>query len=1046
MSEILKISNINNKSIDVTLDRPISRETEFYLKSDDDSNYLTPVEMKIVTENSYSGSDEYTKTIVFENGKELKTNTNYTLQLTVLNETLTDEMSFVCREFPRMNNFKVDVVGDRILKVSFEYPVRNLDATILSGSKYSLANFYAVFFDLDSSITTSQSDPQHFPGTFHYGEGNVGRVSEDFRSIEIQSLDAFPNTREGDYHRLFINFNKDYNPALALRDFSDVEAGGRKLPTLDKPFVIQTLQEKAKVVELIPLSRTEILARFDKDVILDEAGYFNNDVISIKGANGQENILALNGKIATVYINTGINPPESEVQAGRYSSSAQVAGNPPTEYHEVILTNNSPLDIKNLQYARSIERNGLKFNELIFHLRPDIQNALPIGVSTITIRNIRDAYGSIIDEKTQSINPPIIKPRLLDVDEEYEADESYNKFKFTFSIAMDVSKVAIKENYKIFNDKNIEQNISSITVDPNLNTEEYRISIRPQLAAGKYRLIVKNITDTLETVMEDFDGEITVTDTTVPVVEDILVIKYDSNSVPEKITENNNVLIVVFNEPMKMSGANSVLDPSNYKYQVIDNVTQAPAVGYNEVKIFDKNVKITAIDDRRVRITLPTSGDLSFANNLAFAEGAIIYNTPISLDYEVKLYIGHCTPKIVKYVTNAVDNILPICDVHHATKVVEPIDLENETLALKSENQLEWYLPSSDLNEFNVVDKSNFQFASAATGGTIYSIANIAKSSDNKKIIITFDGTPFSSFTTDIFVEIRPDQGRTTDLFNKPLQAMNGGAVGTKALIQLVNEIPTRLMGASIINTQGTLDIAMKFSQEIISTTKEDFLVSDKLSTKVLLDSTDFPVNRTEHDTILLKCRPLVDGTDFKVSVGREIEHLLTIDKNFQTIEGFNNEEVLNYSAKAMTWTTDSTAVSTNMKMAGSEFIVDFDVDIIAPMGPILPAGAFKIDSYTSSSATANASITINKLGTIEFIGGDITFGSTSAPSQVIVELDKEKNNRLKITFGSDCEAMTYTKLAGLAIFKPTICGILDKTQSYFINSKDSVKAQRGTR
>ncbi|GAA0068769.1 hypothetical protein UT300003_02920 [Clostridium sardiniense] len=274
------ISNINPKSFDIELTSNFTNTTKVSISSIEDPN----MELKFSVVKSSLNDSETVRTILFDDSTLLKVNESYTVVVSdngidLFNQTILVE------DFPAIINADVRTYGNRIIEVVFPYPVKNLDKIEPSGTK-NLNNFYAIYFNRDVIGATTQpnaGDSIDWKGYFTIDDDEklfTATVSPDQKSIEIQS--NIKNLPIGDTHSLTINYTRLQGSNITdkssiLVDYSKEE---REIPIMEKPFSLRSDQYPTKPVNITPISLTEFIVTFDKEVLLRK-----EDVIAADGSN-----------------------------------------------------------------------------------------------------------------------------------------------------------------------------------------------------------------------------------------------------------------------------------------------------------------------------------------------------------------------------------------------------------------------------------------------------------------------------------------------------------------------------------------------------------------------------------------------------------------------------------------------------------------------------------------------------------------------------------------------------------------------------------------
>lgn len=268
--EILMVSGINPKSFDVKINSIFLPDDVIEVTS------LTEPDKQMsfyVATNSYNPSDD-TRTVVLNTGSELISGYRYKVNILRGNESESYEFNYVT--FPAMIDCKIQTYGDRIIQIGFPYPVKNLDKIHSIAEPY-LENFYAVYYNRDTN-SSNTADPT-WVGNFKGSAGFAIRLSQDQRSIELQSTyKGYPLGNHG----MTINYSKHQenmiDPNVILVDYYTPP---RDIPIMEKPFTVSKSDTPAEAIDLIVLSRREVIVVYDKPVLLRDLTSMN--VISSRG-------------------------------------------------------------------------------------------------------------------------------------------------------------------------------------------------------------------------------------------------------------------------------------------------------------------------------------------------------------------------------------------------------------------------------------------------------------------------------------------------------------------------------------------------------------------------------------------------------------------------------------------------------------------------------------------------------------------------------------------------------------------------------------------
>lgn len=221
----------------------------------------------------------------------------------------------------------------------------------------------------------------------------------------------------------------------------------------------------------------------------------------------------------------------------------------------------------------------------------NVSDKIKTGSNTIEIKDkVEDAYGNKVDDNTRisfKAEKDEEKPRVINI-ESIDAET----IRVRFSEDVKYSNATNKSNYELKDSNGIDITNSDIKEVVAANgtkddTNVYDIKMNKKLTGSKYTLKVKNIADTSDNVMDDYENTFTGEDDEAPTVIGVSQMKNDEK----------NKVVVRFSERMDRS---SVRNSSNYRF--IDKSDS------NKIKDLPSKTTVTvASDDKTVTIEFPDS-------------------------------------------------------------------------------------------------------------------------------------------------------------------------------------------------------------------------------------------------------------------------------------------------------------------------------------------------------------------------------------------------------------------------------------------------------
>ncbi|KOM96376.1 cell surface protein [Clostridium botulinum] len=221
----------------------------------------------------------------------------------------------------------------------------------------------------------------------------------------------------------------------------------------------------------------------------------------------------------------------------------------------------------------------------------NVSDKIKTGSNTIEIKDkVEDAYGNKVDDNTRisfKAEKDEEKPRVINI-ESIDAET----IRVRFSEDVKYSNATNKSNYELKDSNGIDITNSDIKEVVSANgkkddTNVYDIKMDKKLTGSKYTLKVKNIADTSDNVMDDYENTFKGEDDEAPTVIGVSQMKNDEK----------NKVVVRFSERMDRS---SVRNSSNYRF--IDKSDS------DKIKDLPSKTTVTvASDDKTVTIEFPDS-------------------------------------------------------------------------------------------------------------------------------------------------------------------------------------------------------------------------------------------------------------------------------------------------------------------------------------------------------------------------------------------------------------------------------------------------------
>ncbi|MGL4654949.1 MAG: hypothetical protein ACRCWM_03550 [Sarcina sp.] len=462
-----------------------------------------------------------------------------------------------------------------------------------------LINYYFRYFGTDDEGTLYEpkDKPIDWLGYFS-GHDITTKVSSDNRKLEIQ-FDAYSlptaSIAQGDVpHQLIINYAKTFPNYPGDRRISDANNNPFPIIRESVEFIKDSL--KAKVTNIVALSKDEVLVYFDKAVLCQ------NPAISTEHTH--YNLITING--AT---------PKS---VSRYSNTYNIL---------------------------KCELNSI--------------DALPVGEVDVTVGSVIDACGYLTLPFAKSVEVVAVRPKVISMTQGQtpnEGSETILDIRFDDDMAIippDASPYFTI--YKIENE--IKELITpiSITKLSQTPTDTLKVSIVPALEpGGLYEVHIFDMKNIYDTVMEDYKGLLHIKDMSAPEIKAIYLtdhISAEGFSIPEEQYK----IAILFNETMESQGDHSLLNCRNYMFYYPKDITDLNNfVQCNESAIkfaltHDNTLDVDSLKGNTIaRIILNQENYPSDDN-----KSTIPFN-PANLIVKA----GYCDLTDVKYLTNSAGNVL----------------------------------------------------------------------------------------------------------------------------------------------------------------------------------------------------------------------------------------------------------------------------------------------------------------------------------------------------------------------------------------------------
>lgn len=496
----LTLSNINPRSIDVTFTQTVPNLNFKIKNKKSEISIIIPKDN--IVENSINPSPN-NKVIMIDKSTLLYPG-NYTLE-TFSGTELLAENDFTVEEFPIDQKPTVTGLGTRIIKVSFLYPITNIDAveTITDGSttKYVLSNFYMKLFNQDTN--NSLTEKPEWGGFFTVVDKNSSDdpdtapfkidVSSDEKTLLIQSNEK--SLPIGDNHTLKIGYVKNFNKPLS-------GPLGREIPSSEEVFRLDSAISRGNVISIEAISQNSIVVTFDRDVC-----HLNNEAAN-----------CTIDKVSTV--TRAASPVQFEI----------------------------------------VERVVGEYNKLKFTL-PSNSFFTP-GTRTFNISSITDAYGlqtNPYNTNLEITNIPIV---LESVEQIVDSSIVNTLIKGVFSEELNEASAKDTKNYVLTNKLDTTKSFDLDKIEFVTNNHSViLIYTLQELPTGEYTLTTNGLKDIYGADVTSTSKDFFVKDLSRPKIEAILVASDGATPTPS-IT---SPILIQFDESMTTGSLNGIDNLANYK-------------------------------------------------------------------------------------------------------------------------------------------------------------------------------------------------------------------------------------------------------------------------------------------------------------------------------------------------------------------------------------------------------------------------------------------------------------------------------------------------
>lgn len=881
--QIESVLNPNNKSLDIYLNTNFNNNYNIKLF---DSDNPSKVYNGTLVPNSFDSTNKNTKTFLLI-GENLIPNKQYSITVTNDNNETSEAYNFSFDSISAIadptNDVKVEALGNRILKVSFRYPVDNL---LSANSDDILTNFYGIFYNRLANTSTNTSIAK-WDGAL---KKDIASISPDMRSIFFEEDSKILPVTTIQNHILQIN-NGVYhtNPLDKSTVIVDQTVEQRIVPPMEVPFSVQVTNTPAKATNLDAISRNELIVKFDNNVLLPKPS---------TGLTG--NILFDEN-----------NNPISVDRVSRVDNT----------FNTLLLGLDSPLNIgiQTLKVGNLPSDTPILFDANGY--------SIPLTPLQATIESIKPTLKSA----SQDMN--IINPKNTIIN-------------LSFSTVMkdDVSGVGAnnKTNYTLLNSENLPQEILSAEFGSDKTTVV--LTTKELLPTGDYSLVINenSIVDENGEGIQSTNRIVNISDLSLPELVEIIAL----NSTEDIIDDTSNSIIIKYSTPMTISSSGSQCAanlPINYKFiESTNESTKNPLPENTTTYVMENNkwVRFTLPLDSKYPTFGATDGTPN--NNYSIHIG---YTGLKFSDYKyVCNASGNVYPLCEG---EKIDAAVPLINLSKGNVEMQAHNkmtynyTDKVTVGGKSyTNEFLSVSPSDFIIKVseNVIDPSNLdEFNKLKT----LTILDTELSEDNTSIIFSLEENSLNSGYKYAYVGATTPNGIvdifgkniTEDVFNREiLNSIPSNLVGI-SLSNLSTEPTKYTLGIgddTIIAIGYPYEIAVKFSNDIKATQNNDFVVSFKNTQEnspyVVTPIKSVSITNNK-DTLLIKGYIPASGgaaiTSHSLFVRTNAMNptLGTVDINSNRIESFDYTPVSNF------YILNTTFVSNGL-VTDSKFTMTFNYDI----------------------------------------------------------------------------------------------------------------------
>ncbi|MGL4876153.1 MAG: hypothetical protein ACRC30_16050 [Clostridium sp.] len=864
---IINLSHVNPKSLDIELGySPI--DIQFKLYNEDDSfkvdltlisNSVNPLfkTLSITSEDEDDTSDD---------SLLMSPDTNYVLKA-FKNEILVDTAQISFNNSPAPLLPKVTAYGNRLLEIQFEYPIKHLDDTSILSSTiatipigniptpgkqivYASSNFYIKYFKEDSNQSNT-ANPK-WPGYL------LPRVSFKYGSPEDETTLSEPFTilQSDDQRTLLIQSN--------IRSL---------------PLGFHNLQIATSKIADHSLSGLHLADFLNRDVPISEIEF------EFKGAEYS----------ATVQTVSITDPQTVEVVFS--SPVIDIQG-------KITVDSISSTRRASLNESVSVTRKPETLNTLIFKMAPD--TFITPGPNTITISDVIDCYGLLINHYKYTSNLELPRPVILSILQDKTIDNPLlTKVDVTFSHEMNEASVSNIENYSIFSDVTLIP-IKSVLFD-NLKPTKLTLEFTPQLSSGAYTLIANNLIDIYGSPLENTPYDFSIVDTTRPFVSSIIGTNVE---LPEDI---NDTILIKFSEPMAINtehgidkGVNFKLSPDGTNFKTLEN---------SKITILKNNTW--------ARFNLKD----------------VVPLIPINPGPTSLIKTGYIGLDKVFFITDSSGNIVEFCIDKKIDKLLPILNLDGGLASITDSNEITYTLNTTlDIDAMfdTVVYKEDFIFKTDSSSPL--EIVSVTVLDNLKTLVFTFNNITFSS-GTDYTMSLDKVNRKilSEDILNRP--------INLTAPITVKNNLRPEVLSISTVWVDNVSEpneaiLALRLSSLINITHVNDFLVYNRNNLRLNVSKATITDENTglpslDGKILELYCKSPVNtnalANDLSVSTAPEAYRIT----GFHSSDAYSKlKSIENYMSSELYPIASNVILGTNLFSSKFEVMFTEPIDILEAKNP----------------------------------------------------------------------------------------------------------------